>query len=255
MSPRVQHSAPPYRQVVEHLREQIVRGDLAEGDRLPSAKALADEWGISVATAYKALGALRSLGLVETHTGVGTTVRPLAPGWTDSVDADSFVTPHERHEHMRRTGKVRSPGELATLLINDVRSPPPDVRRALSLARGESAICRERVASVDGRPTELSTSWFSGALEAPCPRLLGEDQIPEGTTRYVERRLNITAERIDETDVATLATERDAGLLGIEPSTPIITTQVVIRTADSPLVFEVYRYPGPRPRSYSITPP
>lgn len=113
------------------------------------------------------------------------------------------------------------PGEESTVRCREfVDDAPVNVQRALELHDGDAAICRERVVHAAGSAVELCTSWFSGALATSCPRLLDAEPIPEGTTRYVERRLGVTATRLDETDVARLATDRDTELLGIAPSTP-----------------------------------
>jgi DNA-binding GntR family transcriptional regulator len=69
MSPQVERPRPPYQQVADHLRKQILHGRLKPGDAVPSERQLADEWGISRSTATKAAAALRMEGLVEARQG------------------------------------------------------------------------------------------------------------------------------------------------------------------------------------------
>src|SRR5580698_9670094 len=73
---------PPYAQIAAELRDQIETGALAPGDRVPSTRAITQRWGVAMATATKALAALRQEGLVRPVPGVGTVVadRPPAPG-------------------------------------------------------------------------------------------------------------------------------------------------------------------------------
>ncbi|MEV5480881.1 MULTISPECIES: TetR/AcrR family transcriptional regulator C-terminal domain-containing protein [Streptomyces] len=67
-------SLPPYLRIVAELRRQITDGELAPGDRIPSTRQLAKEWHVALATATKALTALRQEGLVQPRARVGTVV-------------------------------------------------------------------------------------------------------------------------------------------------------------------------------------
>lgn len=54
----------PFQQITDAYRSRIISGDLKEGDRLPSVRALADEWGVAHATAAKVWPALAKEGIV-----------------------------------------------------------------------------------------------------------------------------------------------------------------------------------------------
>jgi AcrR family transcriptional regulator len=79
---------PPYAQIAAELRDQIEQGTLAPGDRVPSTREITQRWGVAMATATKALAALRREGVIRPIPGVGTVVvgrqpahgRPLALG-------------------------------------------------------------------------------------------------------------------------------------------------------------------------------
>ena len=64
-----------YEQVAEKLRAAIVGGRLRPGARLPSERALAEEFGVSRATIVSAFHLLRGEGLIETRRGAGSWVR------------------------------------------------------------------------------------------------------------------------------------------------------------------------------------
>ncbi|MFE1775409.1 TetR/AcrR family transcriptional regulator C-terminal domain-containing protein [Streptomyces sp. NPDC059008] len=70
---------PPYLRIVAAIRRRIADGELAPGDRVPSTRQIAGEWGVALATATKALTTLRLEGLVEARPRIGTVVAGSAP--------------------------------------------------------------------------------------------------------------------------------------------------------------------------------
>lgn len=66
---------PLYRQISQRLREAIISGELAEGVRLPTERALAHELGVNRTTIMNAYNELASEGLIEGHVGRGTLVK------------------------------------------------------------------------------------------------------------------------------------------------------------------------------------
>jgi GntR family transcriptional regulator len=73
----------PSVQISDALRSQNESGDLASGQRLPSSRALAQQYGVALMTAQTALQRLRDEGLVYS-TGRGYFVGP--PDDSPSVD-------------------------------------------------------------------------------------------------------------------------------------------------------------------------
>jgi DNA-binding transcriptional regulator YhcF (GntR family) len=65
---------PPYQRIAAAIRERIRSGELRPGDRVPSTRAIVQEWGVAMVTAAKALGVLQHDGLVEARPGMGTVV-------------------------------------------------------------------------------------------------------------------------------------------------------------------------------------
>jgi AcrR family transcriptional regulator len=66
--------------IAADLRARIAAGEFAPGDRVPSTRELTRRWGVAMATATKALGALRDEGLLRSVRGVGTVVAGRAAG-------------------------------------------------------------------------------------------------------------------------------------------------------------------------------
>jgi DNA-binding transcriptional regulator YhcF (GntR family) len=70
---------PPYLRIVAELRHRIAAGELRVGDRVPSTRQIAQQWGVAIATATKALATLGQEGLVQAVPRVGTVVAAPPP--------------------------------------------------------------------------------------------------------------------------------------------------------------------------------
>lgn len=71
---KLEDGRPLYRQVYEHLRENIISGDLESGVKLPSSRALAIDLCVSRSTVLEAYERLISEGYLKTTPGSGTFV-------------------------------------------------------------------------------------------------------------------------------------------------------------------------------------
>jgi DNA-binding GntR family transcriptional regulator len=67
--------APAFRRIATDLRATIERGELQQGDKLPSESALTERYGVSRSTARQALTDLEGAGLIETRHGKGRFVK------------------------------------------------------------------------------------------------------------------------------------------------------------------------------------
>jgi len=66
---------PPYRLVSAALRERVESGEWLPGEQLPTVRAIADQYSVSLATARKALAVLADDGLITVTPGWGSFVR------------------------------------------------------------------------------------------------------------------------------------------------------------------------------------
>jgi GntR family transcriptional repressor for pyruvate dehydrogenase complex len=137
-------SRPAYDAVAARLREQILGGELAPGDRLPTEPELSQRHGVSRSTVREALRVLSSQNLVETTRG---------------VSGGSFVV-HPRAEHVRDYLEVSlgllavadEVGVEALLEVRDLLEVP-----AAGLAAehaGADEVAALRATLVDPRATE-----------------------------------------------------------------------------------------------------
>jgi AcrR family transcriptional regulator len=93
------HGGFPYLRVVTDIRRRVEMGDLRPGDRVPSTRDITREWGVAMATASKALAALRSQGVVRVIPGVGAVVAepPLPTTGEPGEVARATPGPSSRH--------------------------------------------------------------------------------------------------------------------------------------------------------------
>src|ERR1700760_1880907 len=125
MAPDLERT-PPYMQVVKHLKAQIVNGILKDGERIPSVRKIAEEWGISQATALKAIATLRGDGLVESRVGAGTTVR------SQGLHRSAL----DRFSRMLAHGHIYAPGEYAMITAAEIAPAPAHIADALGISEG-----------------------------------------------------------------------------------------------------------------------
>ena len=65
---------PIYEQITDQIKTAIVKGELKEGEQLPSIRALANSLRVSAITTKRAYADLEAAGLIETVQGKGTYV-------------------------------------------------------------------------------------------------------------------------------------------------------------------------------------
>lgn len=237
--PQLQQALPKYVQIANHVRDQILRGDLRPGDEVPSERTLAAEWKVSRPTATKALETLRVQGLVGSRQGAGTFV-------LDKLQLHRRA--RERYGRARETGTVYPPNEWAEIVAAEVVETPAHVAEILGTEASVRALRRHRIINGDDGPVEVSTSWYVPSLAQVAPRLLEGSRIREGTLAYVEamtgRRGRLGRDRVS----ARLATEaeRDELRLGDDPQAVLIVQHVVYDGSDEPLEFAEAVYPPGR---------
>ena len=91
---------PASARCADRLRDQIARGDLRPGDRLPGVHALARVWGVGSKTVVQALDELRAEGLVAGGQGSSrpATVTATVPaGPAECVSCGRSIAPGDEH--------------------------------------------------------------------------------------------------------------------------------------------------------------
>ncbi|KAB2338670.1 GntR family transcriptional regulator [Cytobacillus depressus] len=74
MGEEFQASKPIYMQIVDKINQQIIRGDLMPGNKLPSVREMAIQSGVNPNTIQRTYSELERMEIVETKRGQGTFV-------------------------------------------------------------------------------------------------------------------------------------------------------------------------------------
>ena len=106
------HKLPIYQQLADQLAARLLDGDPAEGEALPSVRALASRYLINPLTVSRALQALDDEGLLETRRGLGIYVRPGARERLRRAERQRFLNDEwpQLRDRLRRLGI--GPGQL-----------------------------------------------------------------------------------------------------------------------------------------------
>lgn len=217
-------SQPKYVEIADDIAEQIRRGDLEPGERLPGQDALAEEQRVSKQTVERAYRLLRNDGLVETRRREGTFVTGAhvqstsARQWYQQDAEERFHGPRERWRTL--DAGVAEPQDVPRL-----------VRVALGLEDGERAIWRERLLTDAGAPVQWHRSWWAGKMLEQCPALADPDPIPGGTDAYVSEQTGRAPARGRERSRSRGASTKDAEMLGIRRGDPVL--EIEHRTVDA----------------------
>ncbi|SES28457.1 GntR family transcriptional regulator [Actinokineospora terrae] len=234
--PKIQEVLPKYLQIANHYRDQITRGDLKPGDKLPSERQIAEEWEVVRPTAEKALNSLEGQGLVERRQGSGTYVL------TQKV----AVRARERYARVRQFGKIYAPGWYAVIKSAELVAAPDHVAEALGVGVGDQVIRRARVTHNDADlPVEMSISWADGSLAEVAPNLLVAERIRMGSVGYVESVTGRTASHARDQFAARAATDEERETLGLSGTDAAVLAyrHTVYDQDDKPLEYAEAAYP------------
>ncbi|WP_084075473.1 GntR family transcriptional regulator [Demequina sp. NBRC 110052] len=81
-----------YEQIADSVREDVAAARLVAGDRLPSAREVAQALDVNLHTVLKAYQALREEGLVEMRRGRGAVIAPMSAAVAElAADAGALV--------------------------------------------------------------------------------------------------------------------------------------------------------------------
>lgn len=192
---------PIYFQASDRLRSAIRDGSFAPGQQFLTERQIGERFGISRATANKALAGLVSEGLLEFRKGVGTFVRA---GVLD-YDLRSLVsfTEKARAAGMAPATEVRT---FRTISGGELDEP---IREALRLDAGESVIYIERLRLADTVPVILESRYLR---ERYCPDLR-ESDVGESLYNLLTDRYRLHVAGADEVIRAVSLSADDARAL------------------------------------------
>ncbi|WP_069751625.1 GntR family transcriptional regulator [Streptomyces sp. EN16] len=197
---------PVGERVAANIRALVMSGEWEPGFKIPSTDELRTEHKTSNVTIQRALGLLKTEGLLEGKPGKGVFVREVAP---QAIAPASFMAPSESGQPYRWISEAAKHGRRASNRILDVTEtvPPRRVREILGLPAGGLAVLRSRVGLLDDEPAELVDSYYPIEL-ARGTRLADRRKIPGGSPTLLAEMGYPPREQEDEV-AARPATSRE----------------------------------------------
>jgi GntR family transcriptional regulator len=178
--PRAQRQQPLWQQIAIHYKEKILRGELRQGDPLPSIRAIRDEWGVSQSTAQQAVEHLHLAERLVRTDATGTYVD--APRAALSPQQRMHLTVHPSSEEVTVTaaGLVLAPEYIRPMF--GLTDPAPSVIRREEVTR-----------QADGTPGRLSVTWCHPRYRKLVPELLRPEPLPDpkGAGHLIAERAGI----------------------------------------------------------------
>jgi GntR family transcriptional repressor for pyruvate dehydrogenase complex len=106
-----------YQEIIQQVKAQMISGELAPGDRIPSERDIAEQLGVSRTAVREALIAMEVMGLIESRPGDGTFVR--TPRLEQQMEPLTSLIVLEREKltelyEMRRVMEVACASRAAT---------------------------------------------------------------------------------------------------------------------------------------------
>ncbi|MGS2647940.1 GntR family transcriptional regulator [Streptosporangium sp. G12] len=142
---------PPYLRIVADIERRIADGELQSGAPVPTTRAIMREWGVAMATATKALAALKQVGAIESVSRVGAVV---APRRLPSRSAGSL----ERDRVVRVAMEIADADGLAALSM-----------RAVAAKLGVATMALYRHLEAKAELTQLIADAAFAEIEYPAP--------------------------------------------------------------------------------------
>lgn len=224
---------PVYLQLNRALRELILDGQIAVGDRFPTERQVSTDYGVSRPTANKAISSLVAEGILESRRGQGTFVRarPL------QYDLKSLVS---------FTGKTLAAGQTPrTRLLGwetkEAAQVGPRVVDCLQLAEDGSVYFMERLRLADDLPVILERRYV---VARHCPDVVQRDLVGSLYELWT-RKYGLEIAGADQTIRAVSIPKEDAGVLKVPSRSPgfLVTSTGYLRSRE-PLWWEQTVYRG-----------
>ncbi|MFH8436628.1 GntR family transcriptional regulator [Streptomyces sp. NPDC018007] len=224
---------PLHERIAADLRDDIMSGDLAPGDSLPSTAQLKERFGAANATVQKALQLLKSEHLVVGRAGAAVTVREHRQR---TIRPAAYMAPSTTGEPYRWLTEAKNSGSRARSTLLDVTEaePPADVADALALPSGGTAVLRHQLLSIDDEPAELVASYYPLDI-AEGTALTEPRRIPGGTPTLLASLGYPPRLSVDRVS-ARVATQEQYRLLRLPGDLPVLRTlRVVFSDDDRPI--------------------
>jgi len=227
----VRSRVPRYHQIAESLRERILAGRPAMGERLTNQRHLAREFGVTLMTLRHALEVLERDGLIVRRHGLGTFVA------SPSVDYDIL-------QFQRLAGDLSAHGEDVGTRLLGSRFVRADRRVAQALGSGSRVFVLERLRLVAGHPMSFQASYLPGPLGEEVAKA---DLRVTPLREVLACKAGVEIVAAHETVSAVPLPGRAARELGCRPGIAAFRSDRISTAADGvPVVYDRVFIPGDR---------
>jgi len=179
-------------------------------------------------------------------------IRPLEDTVSDSTWVSSslpYLTAREKGESDAWAAEAGSRGGKGTQRIAYAgeTSAPEEVAALLGLPPDETVIVRRRVIALDGKPCELTHTYFPAHI-ARGTRLAEVRKIPGGAVTFLAERGHIGA-RVREDVTARMPDAEEREVLCLSPDQPVLRlSRVTLDSDDRPFQVDMMVMPAHRQR-------
>ena len=226
--PFVDSSVPLYYQLATILRENIISGRYAIGDKFPTEADLVEMYAVSRATVRGALQNLKDEGLIRREAGRGTFVSGF-PEFTGTLKMDGTLN------GLIAMGLATSPRlvELEEVTVT------PQQAEVLGMESGTHAIRACRVRYYKDHPY----CYIVNTLPLHIGRMISEEDWESGSIlKHLQTDHDIKLGDADEYVRATIADARLARLLEVRIGAPLLQVEYLIRDlegnpVETPVIF------------------
>ena len=202
-----------WEQIYRHIRQLILDGRLASGERLPGEVHMSDRLGVTRVTLRRALKQLQQEGLLNARKGVGIFVRRPA-GRYSVADGRKFS------ELFEADGGVVT---TETLSLKKVRACREDAG-ILGVDPGDPLIEVRRLRLIDGEPFFFNTKRFPAVLFGDFERHYRKaDSVSDVYAAHGIDRF----ERLETRIFGGFATPDEADALNLTPDTPLLYSRTL----------------------------
>jgi GntR family transcriptional regulator len=200
-----------YQAIADHYRRLIANRVIVDGQKLPSVRQMAEEWGVATKTAQRALTTLRMEGWATPVTGLG---------YAAAFRPDQVATLRVAVNGSRQRGEQYSSDDEVVILSAGMEATGGQDADVLGIEAGRPAVLRRGLVRRAGRVIRMSYSWFPPELADLVPELLEITSTPPGSVARIEaatgRSTEITADHFS-VDTTTLTLAKEFGVPQGEP--------------------------------------
>jgi GntR family transcriptional regulator len=230
LQPQTRTHQPLYLQIKESLKKQILSGEYAPYERMPSESELMTAFDVSRITVRQALRDLHNEGLIFTSQGKGTFAsKPKA--MQDIQQLEGF------DEAMKPQGYETS----ARLVSIGETLPNKDVQEKLGISSRERVVEVVRVRYLNREPVSVDRSFFPMSIG----RSLFSKDLSRDIFPMLENELGLHLGRAEISLEARPADTDVCKLLDIEAGSPIMWVERLTRDRnDNPVDYEYLAFRG-----------